>query len=125
MITSPTSPTLVVEPTIQEMVTSPTSAVASVLISMKTPLRSPTACLTAVSVPVAPSTVVSTGLVDFSEVARLPEVAEVENDYIGDLVDSFYKGLGTNYRPGFEGLDYAILKVKGGPLPWHRKYSGF
>ena len=37
VITSPTSPTLIVEPAIQEMVASPTSAVASVLISMKTP----------------------------------------------------------------------------------------
>jgi len=31
--------------------------------------------------------------VDFSEVARLPAVAEVGNDFIGDIVDSFYKVL--------------------------------
>ena len=41
VITSPTSPTLVVEPAVQEMVTSPTSIVASVLVSMKTPPRLP------------------------------------------------------------------------------------
>jgi len=41
VITSPTSPTLVVEPAVQDTVTSPTSAVASVLVSMKTPPRSP------------------------------------------------------------------------------------
>ena len=39
VITSPTSPTLVVEPAVQDTVTSPTSAVASVLVSMKTPPR--------------------------------------------------------------------------------------
>ena len=43
----------------------------------------------AVSVPIVPSTVVPTRLVDFSEVARLPEVAEVENDFIGDIVEPF------------------------------------
>jgi len=41
VITSPTSPTLVVEPALPEIVTSPTSIVASVLVSMRTPLRSP------------------------------------------------------------------------------------
>ena len=42
VITSPTSPTLVVEPALPEIVTSPTSVVASVLVSMRTPPRSPT-----------------------------------------------------------------------------------
>ena len=42
VITSPTSPTLMVEPALPEIVTSPTSVVASVLVSMRTPLRSPT-----------------------------------------------------------------------------------
>jgi len=41
VITSPTSPMLVVEPVLPEIVTSPTSIVASVLVSMRTPLRSP------------------------------------------------------------------------------------
>ena len=42
VITSPTSPTLVVEPVLPEIVTSPTSVVAGVLVSMRTPPRSPT-----------------------------------------------------------------------------------
>ena len=50
----------------------------------------------AAGVPGVPSTVVSTRLVEFSEVVRLPEVAEIENDIIGDIVDSFYKGLGRS-----------------------------
>ena len=41
VITSPASPTLVVEPILSEIVTSPTSIVAGVLVSMKTPFRSP------------------------------------------------------------------------------------
>ena len=41
VITSPTSPTLVVEPALPEIVTSPTSIVAGVLVSMKTPPQSP------------------------------------------------------------------------------------
>jgi len=93
VITSPTSPTLVVEPAVQEMVASPTSVVASALVSMKTPQRSLTIC-PAVDVHIAPSTIASTRPVDFSKVVSLQEVIEVENDYIGDLVDSFYKGLG-------------------------------
>ena len=40
VITSPTSPTLVVKPVLPEIVTSPTSVVASVLVSMRTPPRS-------------------------------------------------------------------------------------
>ena len=42
VITSPTSPTMVVEPALPEIVTSPTSVVAGVLVSMRTPPRSPT-----------------------------------------------------------------------------------
>jgi len=41
VIASPTSPTVVVEPTLLDIVTSPTSVVASVLVSMRTPPRSP------------------------------------------------------------------------------------
>jgi len=114
VITSPTSPTLVVEPAVQKMVTSPTSMVASVLISMKTPSRSPMTChAAAVSVPVVPSTVVSTRLVDFFEVARLPKVAEVENDFIGDIIDSFYKGLGRSIDLVLKGstMSFSTLKV--------------
>ena len=114
VITSPTSPTVVVEPAVQEMVTSPTSAVASVLISMKTPPRSLMTChAAAASVPAVPSTVVSTRLVDFSEAVCLPEVAEVENDFIGDIVDSFYKGLGRSIDLVLKGstMSFSTLKV--------------
>ena len=41
VFTSPTSPTLVVEPVLPEIVTSPTSIVAGVLVSLKTPSQSP------------------------------------------------------------------------------------
>ena len=52
VITSPTSPMLVVEPAVQEMVTSPASVVASVLVSMKTPPRSSlTSHVAATSIP--------------------------------------------------------------------------
>ena len=40
VITSPTSPTLVVEPPLPEIVTSPTLVVTGVLVSMKTPPKS-------------------------------------------------------------------------------------
>jgi len=41
IITSPTSPTLVIEPVLPEIVSSPTSIVAGVLVLMKTLSRSP------------------------------------------------------------------------------------
>jgi len=41
VITSPTSPTLVVEPALPEVVTSPTFLVTGVLVLMKTPPRLP------------------------------------------------------------------------------------
>jgi len=110
VITYPISPTLVVEPAAHEVVASPTSAVAGVLISMRTPPRSPSACPAAVNVPAASSVVVSTGLVDYSEVASLPEMAEAENDYIGDLVDSFYKSLERTIG----------LVLKGSPVPFSK-----
>ena len=94
MITSPTSPTLVIEPAVQEMVTSPTSVVASVLVSMKTPLRSPMIShVAAASASTIPSTVVSIKPVESSEAVRLPGVVEAENEFVAELVDSFYKGL--------------------------------
>ena len=100
-----------VEPAVQEMVASPTSTVASALISMKTPQRSLTIC-PAVDVPIAPSTIASTRLVDFSKVTSLPEVAEVENDYIGDLVDSFYKGLRRTIDLVLKGSNMPFSKLK-------------
>ena len=94
VITSPTSPTLVVEPVLPEVVTSPTSVVASVLVSMKTPPRSPTISHVATtSASTVPSTVVSIKPVESSEAARLPGVIEAENEFLAELVDSFYKNL--------------------------------
>ena len=94
MITSPTFPTLVVEPAVQEMVTSPTSVMASVLVSMNTPPRSPMAShVAAASASTIPSTVMSTKPVESSGAARLPGVIEAENEFVTELVDSFYKGL--------------------------------
>ena len=75
VITSPTSPTLVVEPVLSEIVTSPTSVVASVLVSMRTPPRSPTTShVAAASASTISSTVVSIKPMESSGAARLPEV---------------------------------------------------
>ena len=60
MITSPTSPTLLVEPALPKIVSSPTSVMAGVLVSMRTPLRSPTTPhISPVNAPAIPSTVMS------------------------------------------------------------------
>jgi len=110
VITNPTSPTLVIEPVAQEVVASPISAVAGVLVSMRAPPRSPSACPAAVSASAASSAMASTWLVDYSEIASLPEIAEAENDYIGDLVDSFYNSLERT-------ID---LVLKGSPMPFSK-----
>ena len=89
---------------------SPTSAVAGVLVLMRTPPRLPSASPATVSVPAASSAAASTRLVDYSEVASLPEMAEAENDYIGDLVDSFYRSLERT-------ID---LVLKGSPVPFSK-----
>ena len=96
MITSPTSPTLVVEPARLKIVTSPTSVVASVLVSMRTPPRSPTTPrIIPASAFTIPSTVVSIKPVETlsSGAARLPGVIKVKNEFVAKLVDSFYKSL--------------------------------
>ena len=96
VITSPTSPTLVVEPALPEIVTSPTSIVASVLISMRTPPRSPTIPhIALISASAIPSTVMSVKPVEAlpSGATRSPGVVETENEFVAELVDSFYKGL--------------------------------
>jgi len=112
VITNPASPSQVVEPVAREVVASPSFAVAGVLISMRTPPRSPLACPAAVSASAASSATASTRLVDYSAVASLPEMAEAEaeNDYIGDLVDSFYRSLERT-------ID---LVLKGSPVPFSK-----
>ena len=87
VITSPTFPTLVVEPAVQEMVTSPTSIVASVLVSMRTPPRSPTTSHAAASsTSTIPSTVMSINPVESSEADRLSGVIEAKNEFVAELV---------------------------------------
>jgi len=96
VITSPTSPTLVVEPVFPEIVTSPTSVVASVLVSMRTPPRSPTtphvaaasaSIISSIVTPVKPVETLSSGA------ARLSGVIEAENEFVAELVDNYYKSL--------------------------------
>ena len=83
-----------VEPALPEIVTSPTSVVASVLVSMRTPPRSPMTChAAAASASTIPSTVVSIKPVESSGAARLSGVIEAENEFVAELVDSFYKSL--------------------------------
>ena len=112
MITSPTSPTLVVEPALPEMVTSSISVVASVLVSMKTPLRSPTtphvaAASASIVMPVKPVETLSLGA------ARLPGVIKVENKFVAELVDSFYKSLKRSITLVLKGstTSFSALKV--------------
>ena len=96
VIASPTSLTLVVEPALPEVVTSPTSVVASVLVSMRTPPRSPAIPhIAPASASTIPSIVMSVKPVEAlsSEATRSPGVVEAENEFVTELVDSFYKGL--------------------------------
>jgi len=85
VITSPSSPTMVVEPAFPKIVTSPTSVVASVLASMRTPLRSPAIPHIALaSASVIPSIVVSVKPVKAlpSGATRSPGVVEAENEFM-------------------------------------------
>ena len=69
---------------------------ASVLVSMGTPLRSPVIPhIAPVSASTIPSIVMSVKPVEVlsSEAARSPGVVEAENEFMAELVDSFYKGL--------------------------------
>ena len=110
VITNPASPSQVVMPGAPEVVVSPSFVVADVLVSMRTPPRSHLACPTAVDVPASSSAVVSAGLVDCSEVVPLPKADEVENDFIGALVDSFYNSLEQTIS----------LVLKGSPVPFSK-----
>ena len=114
VITSPTSPTLVVEPALPKIVTSPTSVVASVLVSMRTPPRLPmTSHVVAASAFTIPSIVISIKPVESSGVARLPGVIESENEFVVELVDSFYKGLKRSINLILKGstTSFSALKV--------------
>jgi len=114
VITSPTSPKLVVEPTFPKIVTSLTSVVASVLVSMKTPPRSPmTSHVAVASASTTPSTVVSIKMVESSGAARFPEVTEAENEFVAELVSSFYKSLKRSVALILKGstTSFSALKV--------------
>jgi len=112
VVTNPTSPTQVVMPGAPEAVISPSFAVADVLVSMRTPPRSHLACPTAVDAPASSSAVISAGLVDCSEVVPLPKADEVENDFIGGLVDSFYNSLEQTIGLVLTGSPVPFSKLK-------------
>jgi len=116
VITSPTSPTLVVELALPEIITSPTSIVASVLVSMRTPPRSPSLPYIALaSASAIPSIVMSVKLVKAlpSGATRSPGVVETENEFVSKLVESFYKGLKRSVALVLKGLttSFSALKV--------------
>ena len=105
-----------VEPALPEIVTSPTSVVASVLVSMRTPPRSPTTShVAAASASTIPSTVVSIKPVESvsSGAAHQPGVIEAENEFVAELVDSFYKGLKRSIALILKGstTSFSALKV--------------
>jgi len=112
VVINPASPSQVVEPVAPEVVASPSLAVAGVLISMRTPPRSPLACPTAVDVPASSSAVVSAGLVNCPEVASPPKIDEAENDFIGNLVDSFYNSLEQTIGLILKGSSVPFSKLK-------------
>ena len=112
MITSRTFPTLVVEPAFPEIVTSPTSVVAGVLVSMRTPPRSPTiphvaAASASIVSPVKAVETLSSGAI------RSPGVIEAENEFVAELVDSFYKSLKRSIALVLKGstTSFSALKV--------------
>ena len=96
VIISPTSLTIVVEPTLSEIVTSPTSVVTGVLVSIRTPPSSAmtthvaaasASIISSILTPVKPVETLSSGA------ARLSGVVKAENEFVAELVNSFYKGL--------------------------------
>ena len=67
-----------------------------------------TSHVAAASASTIPSTVVSIKPVESSGAARLPEVTEAENEFVAELVDSFYKSLKRSI----------ILILKGSTTPF-------
>ena len=90
VITSPSSPTLVVDPASFAMVTSHVSLVASV----------PMPSILLMTTPVTPSTVITTKPMETSPsgITHSPEVIEVKKEFIAELVDNFYKILGDAFH---------------------------
>ena len=117
IITSPTSPTLLVEPVLLEVVTSPTSIMASVLVSMKTPPRSlkiprPSPA----SVSATSSTVMTVKPVEAlsSAITRSPGAIEAEQEFVAEIVDSFYKSLKRSVALVLKDstTSFSVLKLK-------------
>ena len=105
-----------VEPALPEIVTSPTSVVDSVLVSMRTPPRSPTTShVAAASASIISSTVTPVKPLKTlsSRAARSPEVVEVKNEFVAELVDRFYKGLKRSIALVLRGstTSFSALKV--------------
>ena len=116
IITNPTSPTLVVEPTLPKIVTSPTSIVAGVLVSMKSPSRLPAIPhLSPASASAISSTVMTVKLVEAlsSGTTRSPGVVEAEKEFMAEMVDSFYKSLMRSITLNLKGSTtlFSSLKV--------------
>ena len=81
---------------------------------MRTPPRSPTTShVAAASASTTPSTVVSIKSVESSGAARFPEVTEAENEFVAELVDSFYKSLKRSIALILKGstTSFSALKV--------------
>ena len=119
VITSPTSPTLIVEPAVSGVVTRPTSIVASLLVSMKTPPGLPAIprpSLTSVSATSSTVLMVKPVKVLSSGITRSPGVIEAEKEFVVEMVDGFYKSLKLIHFFNFERLDHFICSSEGGPL---------
>ena len=115
IITSPTSPTLVIEPVLSEIVTSPVSIVAGVLVSMKTPPRSPTIPrLSPASASAIFSTIMLVKPVEVlsSGITCSPGVIEAEKEFVGEMVDSFYKSLKWSIVLILKGSTTSFLALK-------------
>ena len=115
IIISPTSPTLIVEPTLSGVVTSPTSVVAGVLVSMKTPHLPAISRPSPISVSGTPSTVMIVKPIEVlsSGITRSPGVIEAEKKFVAEMVDNFYKSLKWSIALLFKGstTSFAALKV--------------
>jgi len=116
VISSPTSPTLVVEPVLPGVVTSPTSIVAGVLVSMKTPPRPPAnPHPSPTSASATSSTIITVKSVEIlsSGITHSLGVIEAEKEFVVEMVDSFYKSLKQSIALILKGstTSFSALKV--------------
>jgi len=115
VITSPASPTLVIELALPEIVTSPTFIVAGVLVSLKTSPRSPmipqlspasASAISSTIMTVKPVKVLSFGT------THSPGVIEAEKEFVAEMVESFYKSLKRSIALILKGLTTSFLALK-------------